>query len=257
MRSRPSKAAGVETSRSRRAARRDRERRRGWSGPPSRLGRAEAAGTAGMIAAARSTFAGERAGATMAAVDAAEAVTNGRLLPPANTVTLLSGSMRTAISAPTRLSRSARMRPVNRPEPEMPTSAFGALATTVPSASRTTMSRMRSDVRPLASRSSWVPPSSTSWPPPKFSLIAAVSHGVAISSSIGPLDRRHQSATIASKTRPPSVPPTRASLRRRGHHERQPHPPVESAKPRGRGDRPRRRCAWTSPSACGRRILLA
>jgi hypothetical protein len=84
----------------------------------------------------------------------ADAVTNGRLLPPANTVTWLSDSIRTAISAPTRLSRSARMRPVNRPVPEMPTSAFGALATTVPSASRTTMSRMRSDVRPLASRSS-------------------------------------------------------------------------------------------------------
>ena len=92
---------------------------------------------------------------------AADAVTNGRLLAPAKTVTLLSGSMRTCISAPTRLSRSARTRPVNRPEPETPTSAFGALATTVPSASRTTMSRMRSAVRPLASRSSCVPPTST------------------------------------------------------------------------------------------------
>ena len=90
-------------------------------------------------------------------------MTKGRLLLPAKTVTVLSGSMRTAISAPTRLSRSARMRPVSRAEPEMPTSAFGALATTVPSASRTTMSRMRSDVRALlASRSSWVPPISTS-----------------------------------------------------------------------------------------------
>jgi hypothetical protein len=87
-------------------------------------------------------------------VDAADAVTNGRLLLPAKTVTLLSGSIRTAISAPTRLRRSARMRPVNRPVPETPTSAFGALATMVPSASRTTMSRMRSAVRPLASRSS-------------------------------------------------------------------------------------------------------
>ena len=133
----------------------------------------------------------------MTGVAPAEAVTNGRLLLPANTVILLSGSIRTAISAPTRLRRSARMRPVIRPVPEMPTSAFGALATMVPSGSRTTMSRMRSAVRPLASRSSCVPPTSTSCPPPKFSLIAAVSQGVAMSSSIGPLDRRHQSAASA------------------------------------------------------------
>src|SRR5262249_24378961 len=42
----------------------------------------------------------------------------------------------------------------------------------------------------------------------------------AISSSIGPLDRRHQSATSASKTTTPSVPPTMASLRSRGYHAR-------------------------------------
>src|SRR5262249_59741239 len=55
-------------------------------------------------------------------VDDAEAVTNGRLLLPANTVTLLSGSIRTCISAPTRLSRCARTRPVRRPALETPTS---------------------------------------------------------------------------------------------------------------------------------------
>ena len=42
--------------------------------------------------------------------------------------------------------------------PEMPISAFGALATTTPSASRTTMSRMRTEVRPCSSRSICVPP---------------------------------------------------------------------------------------------------
>ena len=146
-------------------------------------------------------------------------MTKGRLLLPAKTVSLLSDSMRTAISAPTKLKRSARMRPRRRLTPEMPTSAFGALATMVPSASRTTMSRMRSDVRPFfASRSSWVPPISTSCPAPKFSLIAAVSHGVAISSSIGPLESRHHSANSASITAPPSVPLTSANLRSRGHH---------------------------------------
>ena len=40
----------------------------------------------------------------------------------------------------------------------MPTSAFGADATTAPLASRTTMSRSRNAVRPLSSRSSCVPP---------------------------------------------------------------------------------------------------
>src|SRR5262249_60315404 len=61
-------------------------------------------------------------------VDDAEAVTKGRLLLPANTVTLLSGSIRTCISAPTRLSLWARTRPVRRPVLETPTSALGALA---------------------------------------------------------------------------------------------------------------------------------
>ena len=194
------------------------------SGTPLPTGKAAAAGAeAGATAApaaACSTLAAARRACAASGADAAEAVTNGRLLLPAKTVTLLSNSIRTAISAPTRLSRSARMRPANRLEPEMPTSALGALATTVPSASRTTMSRMRNDVRPLASRSSWVPPISTSWPLPKFSPIAAVSHGVAISSSIGPFDSRHQRATSASMTRPPSAPPAKTNLRRRGHHRR-------------------------------------
>src|SRR5262249_5082301 len=94
---------------------------------------AGAAGAAVAPGAARSAFAGGVDGRTNGA-NVAEAVTNGRLLLPAKTVTLLSDSMRTAISAPTRLSRSARMRPASRPAPEMPTSALGALATTVPSA---------------------------------------------------------------------------------------------------------------------------
>ena len=87
--------------------------------------------------------------------------------------------------------------------PERPTSAFGALATTVPSASRTTMSRRRKEVRPFSSRSIWVPPTTTVCLPPKFSSIAAFSHGVAMSSSIGPLDRRHHrpsTATVATAT---------------------------------------------------------
>ena len=124
----------------------------------------------------------------------AEAVAIGRLLAPANTVTRPSVSMRTDISAPTRLRLSARTLPVSRLVPEMPTSAFGALATMVPSASRTTMSRKRNDVRPFSSRSIWVPPTDTVCLPPKFCSIAAFSHGVATSSSIGPLERRHHSA---------------------------------------------------------------
>ena len=60
---------------------------------------------------------------------AADAVTNGCLLVPANTVTRLSGSIRTCISAPTRLNRLARTFPVMSSLPETPTSALGALAT--------------------------------------------------------------------------------------------------------------------------------
>ena len=118
-------------------------------------------GGTGTGAARVALTAGKARRAGTGACAAADAVTNGRLLAPANTVTRLSGSIRTCISAPTRLSRSARTRPVIRPELDTPTSALGALATIVPSGSRTTISRMRSAVRPLASRSSWVPPTST------------------------------------------------------------------------------------------------
>src|SRR5205807_2501480 len=166
----PVQAAGVEAL--------DPSQQRGEVGNAVACGRARArarsggmTGAAEAAAAARSTFAGGDACAGTTGGSMAEAVTNGRLLLPAKIVTLLSDSMRTAISAPTKLSRSARMRPASRPAPEIPTSALGALATMVPSASRTTMSRMRSDVRRLlASRSIWVPPISTSWPGPKFSF---------------------------------------------------------------------------------------
>ena len=82
-----------------------------------------------------------------------EAVAIGRLSAPAKMVTPPFCSIRTAISAPTRLRLSARMWPLNRLMPETRTSAFGALATTVPSASRTMMSRMRTAVAPLSVRS--------------------------------------------------------------------------------------------------------
>ncbi len=126
-----------------------------------------------------------------ASVRAGAPVTIGRLSAPAKIVTRPSVSIRTAISAPTRLRLCARTWPVSKPRPEIPTSALGALATTVPSASRTTMSRSRSEVRPVSSRSICVPPTTTVFLPPKFSSIAAFSQGVAISSSIGPLDSRH------------------------------------------------------------------
>ena len=58
------------------------------------------------------------------------------------------------------------------------------------------MSRRRKVVRPASSRSIWVPPTETLSVAPKFSSIAAFSQGVAISSSIGPLDRRHHSARM-------------------------------------------------------------
>ncbi len=92
--------------------------------------------------------------------------------------------------------------------PEMPTSAFGALATTVPSASRTTMSVMRSEVRPCSSRSICVPPTETVRVPPKLSSIAALSHGVTSGISIGPLESRHHNSTVAVTIRAkPSVVP--------------------------------------------------
>ena len=63
------------------------------------------------------SLAGDKVAPVMTGVENADAVTKGRLLLPANTVTLLSNSIRTAISAPTKLRRSARMRPVNKAEP--------------------------------------------------------------------------------------------------------------------------------------------
>jgi len=78
---------------------------------------------------------------------------------------------------------------------------LGALATTVPSASRTTMSRNRNDANPFSSRSICVPPTTTVCLSLKFSSIAALSQGVAISRSIGPLDSRYHSVrhpTVAS-----------------------------------------------------------
>ena len=96
------------------------------------------------------------------------------------------------------------MWPLSRLSPETCTSAFGALATIVPSASRTTMSRMRTAVPPLSVRSICVPPTSTRRPLPKFSSIAEASQGVTTSSWIGPLDNLHhkarQAMTIAPAT---------------------------------------------------------
>ena len=80
----------------------------------------------------------------MAAAPATLAVAIGCLsAPEANTVTAPSCSMRTASAAPTRLRLSARIWPLSRLMPETRISAFGALATMVPSGSRTTMSRTR------------------------------------------------------------------------------------------------------------------
>ena len=56
------------------------------------------------------------------------------------------------------------------------------------------MPRIRMAARPCSSRSSTVPPISTRNWLPKFSAIAAVSHGVAMSSEIGPFASSHHSA---------------------------------------------------------------
>ncbi len=151
--------------------------------------------------------------ASVAAVTGTEAFAIGCLSAPANTVTPPSASMRTAISAPTRLRLSARIWPLNRLLPDTRTSAFGALATIVPSASRTTMSRSRTAVPPLSVRSIWVPPTSTWRLLPKFSSIAAASQGVTMSSWIGPLASRHHSAKIPSITTPPSAAKMMATRR--------------------------------------------
>ena len=112
-------------------------------------------------------------------------------------MTLPSGSIRTARAAPTRLRLSARIWPLNRLKPETWISAFGALATTVPSGSRTTISRTRTAAPPFSVRSIWVPPTSTRSRLPKFSSIADTSQGVKTSSWIGPLESRHHSPRAA------------------------------------------------------------
>ena len=123
--------------------------------------------------------------------------------------------------------------------PEMPTSAFGALATTVPSASRTTMSRKRREVRPFSSRSICVPPTVTVCLPPKFFSIAAFSHGVAMSSSIGPLaSRHHRPAMATTTTAKPSValqnsPPHPSLAQKSDRAAAQPVPPPAAGTVRG------------------------
>jgi hypothetical protein len=95
---------------------------------------------------------------------------------------------------------------VNRLSPEIPTSAFGALATTVPWASRTTMLRSRSAERPTSSRSSTVPPTSMRCWPPSRASIAEVSHGVTKSIAIGPEPSCHHTTpqlTIAASATAP------------------------------------------------------
>ncbi len=148
---------------------------------------AAAARFAGVMSCLRS--ADRRAAAATGTV----AVAIGCLSAPAKTVTSPSRSMRTASSAPTRLRLSARMWPLSRLMPETRISAFGALATTVPSGSRTTMSRTRTAAPPFSVRSIWVPPTSTCSRLPKFSSIADTSQGVNASSWIGPLASRHHS----------------------------------------------------------------
>ena len=179
---------------------------------------------------------------------AADAVTSGWLLVPANTVTRPSGSIRTCISAPTKLNRLARTFPVMMSLPDTPTSALGALATTTPWASRTTMSRTRSAVRPLASRSSCAPPTLTRWWLPKFSSMAAASHGVATSKSIGPLPRRHHSATNPISATQPSTAVAIVHRRHRYHRRiarmRQHVRPSSSGVGSGSG-----RCTWPRASA--------
>ena len=149
-----------------------------------------------------------------AAVAGTAAVAIGCLSAPAKIVTPPSCSIRTAISAPTRLRLSARIWPRNRLSPETRTSAFGALATTVPSASRTTMSRMRTAVPPSSVRSICVPPTSTRRPLPKFSSMAEASHGVTTSSWMGPLDSLHHKPRQATATTAATAPAPMAARRR-------------------------------------------
>ena len=124
--------------------------------------------------------------------------------------------MRSAISAPIRLKRSVWTWPLRKLNEETPTSALGALAITVPCASRTTTLRKRSAERPASSYSSTVPPTSTRCWPPSFCSIAEVSHGVTKSIATGPVESCHQitpQLTIAAKT---TAPVPISSLRANG-----------------------------------------
>ena len=163
------------------------------------------------------TSTGGRRGCSSAWAAATEAIelcdgggaASAGLPAPASMLTSPFGSMRSAISAPIRLSRSVCTRPVRRLMSLTPTSAFGALATTVPCASRTTISRRRSAERPTSSRSSRVPPTSTLCLPPSLSSIAEVSQGVTKSIAIGPEESCHQMTplltTAANATAPPPI----------------------------------------------------
>ncbi len=139
----------------------------------------------------------------------------GRVSAPAKIVSWPSRSTRTAMAAPIRLRRWACKCPVSNPRLEIPTSALGADATTVPSGSRTMISRNRSAARPSSVRSSCVPPTSMRCPPPSRSSTAAVSQGVTMSTESGPLPSRHHNAPAARLARPVTTPAPIAKARRR------------------------------------------
>jgi hypothetical protein len=149
--------------------------------------------------------------------------------------------MRTDISAPTKLRLRARNCQCSNADPEIPTSAFGALATTVPSGARTTMSRNRNEGLPSSSRSSWVPPTETVCEPPKFSSIADLSHGVAKSNSIGPLASRHHNPRKLATSSAAVIVAPQKSLRRIGRRRNRTTP---------RRKPPQRRRAAPECAAC-------
>ena len=103
--------------------------------------------------------------------------------------------MRTDISAPTRLRLSARTWPRNRlcRKCRLRPSARSPRPCRRRRAPRCRAGAARCG-RSRRARSACRRPSTVCLPP-KFSSIAAVSHGVATSSSIGPLESRHHSAT--------------------------------------------------------------
>ena len=170
-----------------------------WTAPrPERQSRPQSTAAGGSVASTGPRLSGTPA--TEASATGTVAVAIGCLSAPAKTVTSPSRSIRTLSSAPTKLRLRARMWPLRRLSAETCTSAFGALATTAPSASRTTMSRIRTAVPPFSVRSIWVPPTSTWSRLPKFSSMAEASHGVKASICIGPLSSRHQSPRKATRS---------------------------------------------------------